>query len=207
MLKKQTHFKWIRLGCFSEGYDHFPNMIFESSITLLFPCNKVETKAQRKKAKTSDIYSIIVGNNSLSLCCGPMPTQCCVQSHTIYSTIVQMFQVFGSVGWCIPQQFKYSVVVKQFVLYYLKMWVTKTVVNRAAAANHIWVLHHSAVRLTGFITLTVDLFVCRYPLAVTRHKDSEATSSSMYTQNDPWEPAVSFEDYIRNNEDIVNQVQ
>ncbi|XP_071400244.1 diamine oxidase [copper-containing] [Centroberyx affinis] len=45
----------------------------------------------------------------------------------------------------------------------------------------------------------------RYPLAVTRHKDSEATSSSIYTQNDPWEPVVSFEDYIRNNEDIVNQ--
>lgn len=48
---------------------------------------------------------------------------------------------------------------------------------------------------------------CRYPLAVTRHKDSEVTSSSIYTQNDPWEPVVSFEDYIRNNEDIVNQVQ
>lgn len=45
----------------------------------------------------------------------------------------------------------------------------------------------------------------RYPLAVTRHKDSEATSSSIYTQNDPWEPVVSFEDYIRNNENIVNQ--
>ncbi|KAF1372730.1 hypothetical protein PFLUV_G00250440 [Perca fluviatilis] len=45
----------------------------------------------------------------------------------------------------------------------------------------------------------------RYPLAVTRHKDSEATSSSIYTQCDPWEPVVSFEDYIRNNEDIVNQ--
>ncbi|XP_026858802.2 amiloride-sensitive amine oxidase [copper-containing] [Electrophorus electricus] len=45
----------------------------------------------------------------------------------------------------------------------------------------------------------------RYPLAVTVHKDSEATSSSIYTQNDPWEPVVSFEDYIRNNENIVNQ--
>ncbi|XP_072536066.1 diamine oxidase [copper-containing] [Salminus brasiliensis] len=45
----------------------------------------------------------------------------------------------------------------------------------------------------------------RYPLAVTRHKDSETTSSSIYTQNDPWEPVVSFEDYIRNNENIVNQ--
>uniref|UniRef100_A0A096MAG7 Amine oxidase n=1 Tax=Poecilia formosa TaxID=48698 RepID=A0A096MAG7_POEFO len=45
----------------------------------------------------------------------------------------------------------------------------------------------------------------RYPLAVTRHRDSEATSSTIFTQNDPWEPAVSFEDYIRNNENIVNQ--
>ncbi|XP_028825842.1 diamine oxidase [copper-containing] [Denticeps clupeoides] len=45
----------------------------------------------------------------------------------------------------------------------------------------------------------------RYPLAVTRHKDSELTSSSIYTQNNPWEPVVSFEDYIRNNENIENQ--
>ncbi|XP_053715552.1 amiloride-sensitive amine oxidase [copper-containing] [Synchiropus splendidus] len=45
----------------------------------------------------------------------------------------------------------------------------------------------------------------RYRLAVTRHKDSEGSSSSIYTQNDPWEPVVSFEDYIRNNEDIVNK--
>uniref|UniRef100_A0A3B4BFM1 Amine oxidase n=1 Tax=Periophthalmus magnuspinnatus TaxID=409849 RepID=A0A3B4BFM1_9GOBI len=45
----------------------------------------------------------------------------------------------------------------------------------------------------------------RYPLAVTRHRDSESSSSSIYTQNDPWEPAVSFEDYIRNDEDLVKQ--
>ncbi|KAM3593474.1 uncharacterized protein V6R79_013681 [Siganus canaliculatus] len=45
----------------------------------------------------------------------------------------------------------------------------------------------------------------RYPLAVTRHRDSEATSSSLYTQNNPWKPVVSFEDYIRNNEDIINK--
>ncbi|MGH0138918.1 UNVERIFIED_CONTAM: hypothetical protein FKN15_002936 [Acipenser sinensis] len=42
----------------------------------------------------------------------------------------------------------------------------------------------------------------RYPLAVTRQKDSEMTSSTIYTQNDPWEPVVSFEDYIRDNENI-----
>nr|XP_061821701.1 amiloride-sensitive amine oxidase [copper-containing]-like isoform X2 [Nerophis lumbriciformis] len=45
----------------------------------------------------------------------------------------------------------------------------------------------------------------RYPLAVTRHKDNEPTSSSIYNQNDPWKPVVNFEDFIRNNENIVNQ--
>ncbi|XP_063780739.1 amiloride-sensitive amine oxidase [copper-containing]-like [Pseudophryne corroboree] len=45
----------------------------------------------------------------------------------------------------------------------------------------------------------------RYSLAVTRHRDSEMTSSSPYNQNDPWEPAVKFEKFIRNNEEIVNQ--
>ncbi|XP_041100553.1 amiloride-sensitive amine oxidase [copper-containing]-like [Polyodon spathula] len=42
----------------------------------------------------------------------------------------------------------------------------------------------------------------RYPLAVTCQKDSEVMSSTIYTQNDPWEPVVSFEDYISNNENI-----
>lgn len=61
-----------------------------------------------------------------------------------------------------------------------------------------------SVKVTEWVWNTLPY---RYPLAVTRHKDSEATSSSIYTQNNPWEPEVSFEDYIRNNEDIVNQVQ
>ncbi|CAL8292200.1 unnamed protein product [Lota lota] len=45
----------------------------------------------------------------------------------------------------------------------------------------------------------------RYPLAVTRHKDSEASSTSLYNQNEPWDPVVSFEDYIRDNENLENQ--
>ncbi|XP_003979043.1 diamine oxidase [copper-containing] [Takifugu rubripes] len=45
----------------------------------------------------------------------------------------------------------------------------------------------------------------RYPLAVSLHKDNEATSSSLYAQGNPWEPLVSFEDFIRDNESIVNQ--
>ncbi|NXK15543.1 AOC1 oxidase, partial [Herpetotheres cachinnans] len=45
----------------------------------------------------------------------------------------------------------------------------------------------------------------RYHLAVTRHHENEPTSSSIYTQNDPWEPLVSFEGFIRNNETIEDQ--
>lgn len=47
----------------------------------------------------------------------------------------------------------------------------------------------------------------RYPLAVTRHKDSESSSTSLYNQNAPWDPVVCFEDYIRDNENIHNQVR
>ncbi|KAM4688672.1 diamine oxidase [copper-containing] [Discoglossus pictus] len=45
----------------------------------------------------------------------------------------------------------------------------------------------------------------RYSLAVTRYRDAEMSSTSLYAQNDPWEPLVNFENFIRNNEDIVNQ--
>uniref|UniRef100_A0A669R015 Amine oxidase n=1 Tax=Phasianus colchicus TaxID=9054 RepID=A0A669R015_PHACC len=45
----------------------------------------------------------------------------------------------------------------------------------------------------------------RYHLAVTRHRESETSSSSLYNQNNPWEPAVSFESFIRNDESIEDQ--
>ncbi|KAM9308021.1 diamine oxidase [copper-containing]-like [Gastrophryne carolinensis] len=45
----------------------------------------------------------------------------------------------------------------------------------------------------------------RYKLAVTRHKDSEMTSSNIYAQMDPWDPSIHFENFISDNEDIVNQ--
>ncbi|XP_006006015.3 amine oxidase [copper-containing] 3 isoform X2 [Latimeria chalumnae] len=44
----------------------------------------------------------------------------------------------------------------------------------------------------------------RYKLAVTTHKDEELTSSSVYNQNGPWNPAVNFASYI-NNENIKNK--
>ncbi|XP_062451628.1 membrane primary amine oxidase-like [Rhea pennata] len=44
----------------------------------------------------------------------------------------------------------------------------------------------------------------RYQLAVTRHKEEEPASSSIYNQNDPWTPTVAFADFI-NNETIAGE--
>ncbi|ELW64818.1 amiloride-sensitive amine oxidase [copper-containing] [Tupaia chinensis] len=45
----------------------------------------------------------------------------------------------------------------------------------------------------------------RYPLAVTRYRESELCSSSIYNQNDPWDPPVVFKKFLHNNENIENQ--
>uniref|UniRef100_A0A8D0MM42 Amine oxidase n=1 Tax=Sus scrofa TaxID=9823 RepID=A0A8D0MM42_PIG len=45
----------------------------------------------------------------------------------------------------------------------------------------------------------------RYPLAVTRYRESELSSSSIYNQNDPWDPPVVFEEFLRNNENIEDE--
>ncbi|XP_060089160.1 membrane primary amine oxidase-like [Heteronotia binoei] len=44
----------------------------------------------------------------------------------------------------------------------------------------------------------------RYKLAVTKRKEEEPFSTSVYNQNDPWTPSVAFEDFI-NNETITNE--
>ncbi|XP_078080124.1 amine oxidase [copper-containing] 3-like [Mustelus asterias] len=44
----------------------------------------------------------------------------------------------------------------------------------------------------------------RYQLAITKYKEKERRSSSIYNQNNPWEPAVYFEDFI-NDENIKNE--
>ncbi|XP_072212682.1 amine oxidase [copper-containing] 3-like [Excalfactoria chinensis] len=44
----------------------------------------------------------------------------------------------------------------------------------------------------------------RYKLAVTRRKEEEPTSTSVYNQNDPWTPTVTFADFI-NDETIANE--
>ncbi|XP_015264105.1 PREDICTED: amiloride-sensitive amine oxidase [copper-containing] [Gekko japonicus] len=45
----------------------------------------------------------------------------------------------------------------------------------------------------------------RYHLAVTRHHPKEDTSSSMYIQNNPWEPSVDFERFLEDNESLDDQ--
>ncbi|CAG5867819.1 unnamed protein product, partial [Menidia menidia] len=44
-----------------------------------------------------------------------------------------------------------------------------------------------------------------YKVAITKHKDSEQTCSSLYNQNDMWSPAVDFSKYIEDNESIENE--
>ncbi|XP_029946027.1 retina-specific copper amine oxidase isoform X2 [Salarias fasciatus] len=45
----------------------------------------------------------------------------------------------------------------------------------------------------------------RYKVAITKHKDSEQTSSSLYNQNGIWTPAVDFSQFIQDNESIEDQ--
>nr|XP_029135245.1 primary amine oxidase, liver isozyme-like [Labrus bergylta] len=45
----------------------------------------------------------------------------------------------------------------------------------------------------------------RYKVAITKHKDLERTSSSLYNQNNMWTPAVDFSKYIEDNENIENE--
>ncbi|XP_056258048.1 retina-specific copper amine oxidase [Seriola aureovittata] len=45
----------------------------------------------------------------------------------------------------------------------------------------------------------------RYKVAITKHKDIEQTSSSLYSQNNIWTPAVDFSKYIEDNESIEDE--
>lgn len=47
----------------------------------------------------------------------------------------------------------------------------------------------------------------RYKVAITKHKDSEQTSSSLYSQNNIWTPAVDFSKFIDDDESIDNEVR
>ncbi|MBN3287803.1 AOCX protein, partial [Polyodon spathula] len=45
----------------------------------------------------------------------------------------------------------------------------------------------------------------RYKVAITKHKEEEETSSSLYSQNDIWSPVVNFSEYIEDDESIENE--
>ncbi|KAM9843175.1 retina-specific copper amine oxidase [Aulostomus maculatus] len=45
----------------------------------------------------------------------------------------------------------------------------------------------------------------RYKVAITKHKDMEATSSSLYSQNNMWSPAVDFSKFIQDDESIEDE--
>ncbi|XP_072298430.1 retina-specific copper amine oxidase [Eucyclogobius newberryi] len=45
----------------------------------------------------------------------------------------------------------------------------------------------------------------RYKVSITKHKDQEQSSSSLYSQNNMWSPAVDFSTFIQDNESIDNE--
>ena len=47
----------------------------------------------------------------------------------------------------------------------------------------------------------------RYQLSVTKQRENETRTSSMFMQSDPFTPHVNFEDFINNDENIVNEVR
>lgn len=44
----------------------------------------------------------------------------------------------------------------------------------------------------------------KYPLVITKYHDFEDMSTSIYAQNDPWDPLLDFDKFIQNNDSIVN---
>lgn len=61
--------------------------------------------------------------------------------------------------------------------------------------------------MLGLASLEPNQYPTRYHLAVTRRKEEEPSSSSIFNQNDPWTPTVDFSDFISNEtiagEDLV----
>ncbi|KAH3855841.1 amiloride-sensitive amine oxidase [copper-containing]-like [Dreissena polymorpha] len=45
----------------------------------------------------------------------------------------------------------------------------------------------------------------KYPIVVTKYDDNEDQSSSIYAQNDPWDPVVDFDRFIIDNGTILNE--
>ena len=50
------------------------------------------------------------------------------------------------------------------------------------------------------------MHVSFFQAVVTKHHEDEQFSSSMYNTMEPYDPVMSFEDFITDDEDIVDQV-
>lgn len=58
----------------------------------------------------------------------------------------------------------------------------------------------------NLVPMVFGVSASRYKVAITKHKDLEQTSSSLYSQNNIWTPAVDFSKFIADNESIEEQV-
>uniref|UniRef100_A0A8C0EQ68 Amine oxidase n=1 Tax=Bubo bubo TaxID=30461 RepID=A0A8C0EQ68_BUBBB len=86
--------------------------------------------------------------------------------------------------------------------------------GRCGVGSFVWILFHGAWALvprwqprgsgTRCCSNLPGWPEVQYQLAVTRRKEEEPTSTSIYNQNDPWTPTVAFADFI-NNETITNE--
>ena len=45
----------------------------------------------------------------------------------------------------------------------------------------------------------------RYPVVITKYDDTEDQSSSIFAQNDPWDPVVDFERFVLDNDTIIDE--
>ena len=60
--------------------------------------------------------------------------------------------------------------------------------------------------VSSFSFSLIHFLSSRYKVAITKHKDEEQISSSLYSQNYMWSPFVDFSKYIEDDEVIDNEV-
>ena len=88
----------------------------------------------------------------------------------------------------------------QYHLFHNKNAKNKYGVDRAYR-----ILNKSPVTdLLSGIDVTKAAAWSKYPIIVTRRKDAESRSSSIYAQNDPWNPVLDFDDFL-DEESLVDK--
>ena len=59
--------------------------------------------------------------------------------------------------------------------------------------------------LLADVAVTKAASWANYPIVVTKYDDTEDQSSSIYAQNDPWDPVIDFERFVSDNDTIQNE--